>query len=172
MHTYLARMTAPYSAWSSGMSSSQSCCCEAVLVITQPSRTLAAVVLAQPHHHQPCHADAADEPVFATVDGRFRDPRNVSRQLADARDRLGFGWVTSHTWRKTMATILDGGGASPRMIADQLGHSRVSMSLDFYLGRRSVDPRVLAALEAVDPHRFTLESGGQSGGLAHHGDGT
>ncbi|WP_371262036.1 tyrosine-type recombinase/integrase [Phycicoccus sp. Soil802] len=115
---------------------------------------------------------APDEPIFATVDGRFRDPRNVSRQLADARDRLGFGWVTSHTWRKTMATILDGGGASPRMIADQLGHSRVSMSLDFYLGRRSVDPRVLAALEAVDPRRFTLESGGQSGGSVAQGEGT
>ena len=31
------------------------------------------------------------------------------------------------------------------------GHSRVSMSLDFYLGRKSADPRVLAALEAADP---------------------
>ena len=103
---------------------------------------------------------APDEPIFATVDGRSAI-RGTCRGIGSARDRLGFGWVTSHSWRKTMPTILDGGGASPRMIADQLGHSRVSMSLDFYLGRRSVDPRVLAALEAVDPHRFTLESGGQ-----------
>ena len=41
-------------------------------------------------------------------------------------------------------------GASARMIADQLGQSRVSMSLDFYLGRRAADPRVLAALEGAD----------------------
>jgi integrase len=107
---------------------------------------------------------APDEPVFATADAGFRDPRNVSRNLAMARERLGFGWVTAHSWRKTMATVLDTNGASARMIADQLGHSRVSMSLDFYLGRKSADPRVLAALEAADPGRFLPQSDGQSDG--------
>ena len=107
-----------------------------------------------------------DEPVFATLDGGFRDPRNMSRNLAAARDRLGFAWVTAHSWRKTMATVLDDNGASARMIADQLGHSRVSMSLDVYLGRRSVDPRVLAALEAADPQRFARQKDGQNDGLA------
>jgi hypothetical protein len=63
-----------------------------------------------------------------------------------------------------MATVLDSSGASARMIADQLGHSRVSMSLDFYLGRKSADPRVLAALEAADPNRFLPRSDGQSDG--------
>jgi hypothetical protein len=102
----------------------------------------------------------------------FRDPRNVSGNMADIRDRLGFAWVTSHSWRKTMATILDGGGASPRMIADQLGHSWVSMSLDVYLGRRSMDARVLAALESVDPGKLNSQSDGQSGGSPHHDDRT
>ena len=74
---------------------------------------------------------APTEPVFSTVDGGFRDPRNVSRNLALARERLGFGWVTSHSWRKTMATVLDTSGASARMIAG-----------------------VLAALEGADPGRF------------------
>ena len=63
-----------------------------------------------------------------------------------------------------MATVLDSSGASARMIADQLGHSRVSMSLDFYLGRKSADPRVLAALEAADPSRFLPQSDGQRDG--------
>lgn len=76
-----------------------------------------------------------------------------SRALEAARERLGFGWVTAHSWRKTTATVLDTSGATARMIADQLGHSRVSMSQDVYLGRRSVDPRVIAALEAADPTR-------------------
>lgn len=40
----------------------------------------------------------------------------------------------------------------------------VSMSLDFYLGRTSADPRVLAALEAADHTRFTIESDGQTDG--------
>jgi integrase len=36
----------------------------------------------------------------------------------------------------------------PRMIADQLGHSRVSMTQDVYLGRRSRWSRIVAALGA------------------------
>ena len=97
-------------------------------------------------------------------------PRNVTRDLAEARERLGFGWVTAHSWRETIATVLDSSGASARMIADQPGHSRVSMSLDFYLGRKSADPRVLAALEAADPIRFTIESGDQSDGFGDQRD--
>ena len=72
---------------------------------------------------------------------------------AQARERHGFGsWVTFHAWRKTTATVLDGAGATARMIADQLGHSRVSMTQDVYLGRRSREARVVAALES-DPAR-------------------
>ncbi|MFL6133885.1 MAG: tyrosine-type recombinase/integrase [Nocardioidaceae bacterium] len=42
--------------------------------------------------------------------------------------------MKTHTYRKTVATLLDQSGASARMIADQLGHSRVSMTQDVYLG--------------------------------------
>lgn len=105
-------------------------------------------------------------PVFGTIDGEFRDPRNVSRFLKEARETVGLEWVTAHAWRKTTATVLDEMGATGRMIADQLGHTRVSMAQDVYLGRGLVDPRVLAALESVDPLRglATPEKGGQSGG--------
>jgi integrase len=94
---------------------------------------------------------SVDEPVFGTVDGTFRDPR-VTRWLVEARERHGFEeWMTFHAWRKTTATVLDEAGATARMIADQLGHSRVSMTQDLYLGRRSRESRVAAALEGVDP---------------------
>ena len=53
-----------------------------------------------------------------------------------------------HTYRKTVATLLDESGASARMMADQLGHSRVSMTQDVYLGRRASNAGNLAALEA------------------------
>lgn len=104
------------------------------------------------------------EPIFATTDGGFRDPRNVSRALASARDRLGLEWVTAHSWRKTTATILDSSGATARMIADQLGHSRVSMTQDVYLGRRVGDVMVLKALEGADPRRAGDEKGGEKSG--------
>ena len=92
-----------------------------------------------------------EEPVFGTVDGGFREPRTVSRWLYEVRLDSDLEWVTSHAWRKTTASILDGSGVTARIIADQLGHSRVSMTQDVYLGRRSVDPRVVTALELVAP---------------------
>lgn len=104
------------------------------------------------------------EPIFATMDGTYRDPRNVSRAIASARDRIGFGWVTAHSWRKTTATILDSSGASARMIADQLGHSRISMTQDVYLGRRLGESVVQTALEHVDPARDFAQKGGEKGG--------
>ena len=57
-------------------------------------------------------------------------------------------WVKTHTYRKTVATLLDESGASARMIADQLGHPRVSKTQDVYLGRRASNAGNLAALEA------------------------
>mgnify|MGYP001113617781 CR=1 FL=1 len=107
-----------------------------------------------------------DEPVFGTIDGGFREPRTVSRWLYEVRADSDLEWVTSHVWRKTTASILDGSGVTARIIADQLGHSRVSMTQDVYLGRGEPDPRVLVALEAANPQGNPPGvSGGQSGDL-------
>jgi hypothetical protein len=46
--------------------------------------------------------------------------------------------VSSHTFRKTVASRLDDQGFSIRHIADQLGHARPSTMLDHYLGRRAI----------------------------------
>jgi integrase len=54
-----------------------------------------------------------------------------------------------HTYRRTVATLMDQGGLSVRTIADQLGHSRISMTQDVYLGRRAVDESASAALEEL-----------------------
>lgn len=68
----------------------------------------------------------------------LRDPRNTNRDLRAALDRHGFGWVTSHVFRKTVATRLDEAGLSARQIADQLGHAKPSMTQDVYMGRNVV----------------------------------
>ncbi|MGY0537725.1 tyrosine-type recombinase/integrase [Nocardioides sp. YJ-D4] len=62
-----------------------------------------------------------------------------------------FEWLTTHTYRKTVASTLDEAGISGRQVADQLGHSRVSMTQDTYLDRRPVNENNLRALEAIDP---------------------
>lgn len=46
-------------------------------------------------------------------------------------------WVIPHTFRKTVATRLDEAGLW-RMVADQLGHSRVSMTQDTYFDRHRI----------------------------------
>src|SRR5690348_16283750 len=40
--------------------------------------------------------------------------------------------VTSHTFRRTVATLMDEAGLSARAAADQLGHAKVSMTQDHY----------------------------------------
>jgi integrase len=60
-------------------------------------------------------------------------------------------WVrladTSHIFRKTAATMLDEAGLSAREIADQLGHSKPSLTLDVYMGRGVATTRAAEALE-------------------------
>ena len=93
-----------------------------------------------------------DTPVFPNTSGGWRDPKNTRRDFRGALDRAGFDWVTSHSFRKTTATLLDQAGLSARVIADQLGHARPSMTQDVYMGRKAVDPRAVAALEEALGH--------------------
>lgn len=92
---------------------------------------------------------AADGPVFADSLSGLRDPSNTMADLREARGTDGFAWVTSHVFRKTAATILDEAGLTARVIADQLGHSKPSMTQDVYLGRKVVNPATAAALEGA-----------------------
>ncbi|HEV2087207.1 MAG TPA: hypothetical protein VGR21_02730, partial [Cryptosporangiaceae bacterium] len=63
----------------------------------------------------------------------------------------GFAWVTADVFRKTVATLLDDVGLSARVVADQLGHAKPSMTQDVYVGRNMIDPRATAALDAMFP---------------------
>jgi integrase len=57
-----------------------------------------------------------------------------------------FAWVTSHTFRKTVATRMEEAGCTPREVADQLGHSRPSMTQDVYFGRSVVTAKAAKIL--------------------------
>ena len=91
----------------------------------------------------------ASGPLFPDTRGGWRDPSNTSRDLREARGSEEFVWVTSHVFRKTCATILDESELSARQIADQLGHAKVSMTQDNYLGRRLTDRRTAEALDVA-----------------------
>jgi len=120
------------------------------------------------------HRRKIDGLVFAApAAGTLRDPNNVSGDLrglldafecevcTSAQERAGgqrqqgrpdrcqegpWSWVTSHTFRKTVATRLDEAGFTPRQVADQLGHANPSMTLDVYFGRHVVSASAAQAL--------------------------
>jgi len=79
---------------------------------------------------------AAEGIVFGSPNSRsLRDPSNTAGDLREVLDRLGYEWVTSHVFRKTVATRLEEAGYTPRQVADHLGHANPSMTLDVYFGR-------------------------------------
>lgn len=94
-----------------------------------------------------------DGPVFPDARGGYRDRNNVAGAFRQVRAGTEFEWVRPHTLRKTVATILDGSGATARLIADQLGHARISMTQDVYMGRQAVSSAAAEALQANDPNQ-------------------
>lgn len=71
--------------------------------------------------------------LFPTPLMRLRDPSNTQREIRDRRDSLGYPQLSTHSFRKTVATILDAAGLSATEIADYLGHENPSMTQDVYM---------------------------------------
>lgn len=66
----------------------------------------------------------------------LRDPANTRRGIREAFAEMGRPGLTSHIFRKTVASLMDSAGLTARAAADQLGHSKVSMTQDRYMGRK------------------------------------
>lgn len=73
--------------------------------------------------------------LFPSTVGTLRDPNNFGKQWRKVRDDLGVAESTSHTFRKSVATLIDDEGLSARIGADHLGHRNVSMTQDKYMTR-------------------------------------
>ncbi|MDH6283200.1 integrase [Prescottella agglutinans] len=83
-------------------------------------------------------ASVSADVIFASRIGTLRDPDNLNGQWRRIRDVLGFDWVSTHDFRRSVATRLDEAGLSPRIGADVLGHAKVSMTSDVYMARSRV----------------------------------
>jgi integrase len=89
-------------------------------------------------------------PVFPAIrTGGIRDPRNVARDLRRSLDGTGFEWVSAHTFRKTVATLMDEAGLSSRAAADQLGHAHPTVTMNTYYGRKIASTGAAAVLESL-----------------------
>jgi integrase len=89
------------------------------------------------------------EPVFPDSLGGWRDPSNVRRVWREVRSGLALDGLVTYHLRKTVASFLDDAEVPTRKIADQLGHSKVSMTQDRYLGRRLTDRQTADVLERL-----------------------
>jgi integrase len=90
-----------------------------------------------------------DQTVFCSAVGGLRDRDNALSDLREASNAAGFDWVTSHTFRRTVATLMDQSGLSARAAADQLGHSHPSLTQDVYYGRRIASTGAAEVLEVL-----------------------
>jgi integrase len=93
--------------------------------------------------------------IFPSTAGTLRDPNNFGKQWRKARTELGVPEATTHSFRKTVATLIDDEGLSARIGADQLGHSKVSMTQDRYMTRGRVHTQVADLLDR------TIAKGGE-----------
>ncbi|MHA6801924.1 tyrosine-type recombinase/integrase [Salinifilum ghardaiensis] len=99
-----------------------------------------------------------DTPIFPNSRGGYVNASNLTnRYWVPFRQRAGYEWVTFHTFRKTVGTLLDEAGLSARQIADVLGHSHPSMTLNTYMGRGQESRASAEALDALNPSSSSRE---------------
>lgn len=84
--------------------------------------------------------------IFPSMLGHLRDPHNTETDWRNNRERIDFPTFTSHGFRKTVATVLDGSGLSARDIAEYLGHKNPSMTQDVYMAKNTQSARAAEAL--------------------------
>jgi integrase len=80
--------------------------------------------------------------IFPSTAGTWRDPTNFGRDWRRVRETLGVPGVTTQSFRKTVATLIDDAGLSARIGADHLGHEKPSMTQDVYMSRGKVHTKV------------------------------
>jgi integrase len=86
--------------------------------------------------------------VFATRRGTWLSPQNVRRQWRQAREDAGLEWVTPHTFRKTVATLIDK-EADADSAAAQLGHGSKEITKKHYIVKPALAPDSSGILEQL-----------------------
>jgi integrase len=99
--------------------------------------------------------DNPHDAVFASRRGTWLSPQNVRRQWRQARADTGLEWVTPHTFRKTVATLIDK-EANTKNAAAQLGHATEQVTKKHYIAKPAVAPDSSAILEQLGAGRTTV----------------
>ncbi|APE08614.1 hypothetical protein BO226_04740 [Rhodococcus sp. 2G] len=85
--------------------------------------------------------------IFPSDRGTLRDPHNLRRQWRDARGQE-WAWVTPHSFRRTVATLVDREYGSKEAAA-QLGHSGTAVTEKHYIAKAEEAPDLTAVLNRL-----------------------
>jgi integrase len=89
--------------------------------------------------------------VFPTRNGTWQQVNNVERRWRQIRRDTGLDWVTPHTFRKTVATLI-AERVSAETASQQLGHSSPAVTREFYISKPAIAADVADVLaELAEP---------------------
>ena len=116
--------------------------------------------LKRPHHRAPPFAAEqlrilrefatpnAFDAVFATRNGTWHQVVNMERRWRQIRKDTGLEWVTPHTFRKTVATLVSE-RATSELAARRLGHSSSQITRDFHIAKPPIAADLSELLEVL-----------------------
>lgn len=94
-----------------------------------------------------------DHLIFFTRNGTPLTTNNIRRRLRAVMDQAGIQGVTPHSFRRTVATIIDRAGGAD-LAAELLGHSSSRITKEHYIQPdEAVDPVTAEILESLAPKR-------------------
>ena len=95
--------------------------------------------------------ERSDHLLFFTRNGTPLTTNNVRRRLRSVLEEAGIEGVTPHSFRRTVATVLDRAGG-PELAAEMLGHTSSKITKEHYIEPdEKVDPVTAQVLEALAP---------------------
>lgn len=104
--------------------------------------------------------------VFPSAAGTPRDPASVRKQLAKALLPVKLDWVTPHTFRRTVATVI-ARASDLDQAAAQLGHTGTAITAKHYVEHDTTAPDLTAILDTLagpTPHSRQIMDQIVSGG--------
>lgn len=97
-------------------------------------------------------SDAPDHLIFFSRNGTPLTTNNARRRLRAVLEEAGIEGVTPHSFRRTVATVLDRAGGAD-LAAEMLGHTSSKITKEHYIEPdEAVNPVTAEILEALAPH--------------------
>lgn len=102
-------------------------------------------------------AEASENLIFFTRNGTPLTTNNVRRRLRAVMEEAGIEGVTPHSFRRTVATVIDRAGGAD-LAAEMLGHSSTKITKEHYIEPdEAVNPVTAEILEVLAPRRLEGE---------------